>query len=797
MAQLLVASGVKLGLFGKEDIRTLLSGPLDPHAAHELASYALRKRLFDEEDPLFNLVVSLGNENNPNSPHGIYQMHLRNQNVPPNPDIRPPDVDVEGVPVSLALEGLRESAKAFSVEIDQIPKNATVENWRALCEGLTARMKSSKKLRSKYEDFSVIRARVLTDPYYEQLLDFSQYKGGASVPAHKAQFAAILSWILSLDPAPSKYVVVLPLPPAEGGEVLPQLQAENGEVLPQPQAEGGEVLPQSQVENAEVLPQPQDESVKDLSEQHAALYFYGLENIECESGKRQNNSKQYIRLPNAFKYPAKGLEHEGDEAVVRAKQQALGVIHESISDFLEKDRRMYEDLFRIAGVGVHTIEYVKNSIGHLIGLGDGLIFDKFATPLRIERDQILETCLKHMTAKVFIGKLMKATENEPAEKSLREEGTFNDLIAAWIGSSSAFWDFTVFWVFNKVTEQNEESMRRTLNERGALQILRLLGVVHVRGAPVIADWEMELSFAATSAKDFHFDRSLSGTGTIAKQMQGLLDGDLKNREPEEKCQYLHTWIQKKEDIKKKLGEKVPSTQLHAFEIQWDTIVANAEKSYLGALQQVIGGKMGSADPISVLTLVENQDRLFDMLFPDTPTSIEELLSNEDKIRSMKKEWKSRIGVIMTDRINREIEGPNLLRTLKIGNAIAAVLSKETNDLFAGMIKNKDFILRRFTGFREQLAAYQVEFNSNLRFEIKPFIQFCERGAILLPPGDLTQLEGYNDVAKEIEDLIQAIEGKARAQKTHVLSLKEAKAVYDPLAERFGHAPMEIVMPVQI
>ena len=570
---------------------------------------------------------------------------------------------------------------------------------------------------------------------------------------------------------------------------MPQLQAEDIEIPPLPPAQ-----------NVEVLPQLQEESVQDLSEQHAALYLYSLENIECESGKRQNNSKQYIRLPDAFKYPAKGLEHEGDEAVVRAKQQALGVIHESISDFLEKDSRMYADLFRTAGVGVHTIEYVKNSVGHLIGLGDGLIFDKYATPLWIERDQILETCLKHMTAKVFIEKLRRATENEPVEKSLREEGTFNDLITALIGASPAFWDFTVFWVFNKETERNEESMRRTLNERGALQILTLLGVVHVGGAPIIADWGMELSFATQPVGNFHFDRTLSADDSIAKQMLALqktFTTGLNKMPPEEKCQYLHTWIQKKEDIKKKLGEKVPSTQLHAFEIQWDTIVANAEKSYLGALQQVIGVKIGSADPISVLTLVEAQDRLFDMLFPDTPTPALELLSNEDKIRSMKKEWKSRIAMIMTDRINREIEGPNLLRTLKIGNAIAAVLSKETNDLFAEKMQDGDFILRCFAGFREQLAAYQLEFSSNPRFEIKPFIQFCERGAILLPPGDLTQLEGYNDVAKEIEDLIQAIEGKARAQKTHVLSLKEAKAVYDPLAERFGHAPMEIVMPVQI
>lgn len=732
--------GLKHQLIDKEDIITFFSTPQNPELAHKLATYVLEKRLFHEDEPIFDQLVSLGIESAANSPHGIYRMHLDNQKIPPNPDIHPPKIDIDGIPASLSLEGLQESANAFSVEMNQIPKNATVENWRTLCANLKSRIENSPSLRLKYEDFETVRLRVLNDPYYEQLLDFSRYSDKDHVPTHKAQFAAIVSFLLSHDTTPT-------------------------------------------------------EDGAGLSEQEEKLYLYALTNINCTTGKRQNNSNQYRDLPKEFRYQAKGLESGEEADVLRGKQAVLEIIHDLILQILETDSRLYEALFgaTFGAMDVHNIEYVKNSVGHLLGLGSGLIFDQYVNSILKPRDEILKICLEHLTPDIFIEaikkmaieEMKKVTEANTKNDKLVEVGTLNDLITSAIGTSSLFWKI------------DDETFQREITDQGVLQMLRLLGVVDVKGPPMVVDWIHELAVVAKPLSDFHFERVLDGSQPIARQMRELqkeIEGDLKQLKPKKRSRYLSTWLQNKQVIHEKLSQSVPVSQEKSFEECWKKLVESLEKSYMGALQQTVTGRLNKSDPLSLVTLIQTADHLFHLFFPDTfHDEINDPQLKLNKIRKLKDDWKSRISLITNITIDQEIEKPHLLRTLSVCNFLADVLPSNAQTFFAEKMADEEFVSRRFASFKEELNHYQEAFRANSTFKIKPFIQFCQRAALLLPPVDLSKIDGYSDVAREIEDLIQAI--KDKADRVHILDLKKAKEAYDPLAEKLGHAPMEIEMPM--
>lgn len=409
-------------------LRSIFNGtPLKPDVSRKYAQIALRQHIFDQDDNMMALMITLA-EDDPvlaGRPYCIYKKHKDAQHVPTL--VRPPYFNIAGTQAALSLEGLQDSFKAMAVHKNQIPRNASVVNWTKLRDGLKNKIDSSKTLQNEYSDFDSLWHNGISRSIYETLLNFSS--DGDLVSPPKAQWTAIVAYLLSLDST----------------------------------------------------------SVDEdhLSPQEAQLYRCAYALTACDSGSRQGVAHTYSQLPPQFKYSAKGLEI-GTESQMRAKFQITPLIGERIQSFLVRDQRMLRELVQtdrgqIYLDDVHDIEYLKNSVQWLLGLGTFLIFDWHAREMKLTRDQILSIVLKHLSPIILIEVLKEASVVPIQSKWESGEEPLGVLMGECISTSPALWDY------------NEEGTG-VLNDRGGLELLRYLGIVNISDAHIITNWKEELAF---------------------------------------------------------------------------------------------------------------------------------------------------------------------------------------------------------------------------------------------------------------------------------------------------------------
>lgn len=636
-------------------LKAVFSGePLEPEHSRRYAQIALNYHIFDHDDAKFALIVSLA-DNDPllnRRPYHVYKNHQDAQQVPTL--VKPPHFNISGIEAALSLEGLQDCSVAMTVHKSEIFPDATIANWITLRDGLKQRIEQSGFLTKKYSDFSYLWTLCLRLQMYEDLLDFSV--DGDLIPPTKAHWAAIVHYLLSLDSNPI------------------------------------------------------DE--EHLSQQQKKLYHFAYALTECTSGSRQGIAMLYSKLPVKFKYAAKGLEI-GTEAQMRAKFQLAPLIAHTMQSFLTQNERMLSEIVRKDRgknyfADVHDIDYIKNSVEWLLGLGRFIVFDWHVRGImKLTRDEILMIVLKHLSPQLFVKVLKEASVVPEKSKWISGEEPIGVLMSECISRSAAFWDF-------------DDEGTSSLNDRGALALLRFLGIAILEELPMITNWVKELEI------------------------------DLPQN-----CINLQRQLRESYDME-------------------------IARLYVNAISQVIHAKLVKAHPLSILVVNEQMNDLYKLLTPQADRNIE-----------FEKLLKDRINLVTIDMLDKIIEGPAIIDTLRLMDSFEHVLPAATRDLFAEKINSSHFQKRRWNRFKEKLSDYNLYLKESGTFEIVSFQIFCSEANVLLPPGDLTSFKGYQHVQHRFERVIKRI--MRRTKKTHILVLNEVKKVYDPLAARFGRVAMELTI----
>jgi hypothetical protein len=297
----------------------------------------------------------------PKNPLAIYgKFTTIDQNSPAF--IEAPLSEVGGQSTWLRLDLLRTAGHAFKIFPDELPADATQEAWDKLIKGVQAKVLTEAKAQERLQElgttWDLLLQECLSDLYLSRLLENKK----TEISIISAQFRAILHNILSKE---------------------------------------------SRVKPGEVF-----------SEQEELLIKTAMTIRACPGGKNEGIALTYWLLDPWYRYPAKGFETGNDK-----KDEAFKFIANEVQKILNAQfsgtNAFMKELTGVEKVeqASHQAIYVKNLIGHLVGLSHKTYFDLHTHVLndklvKMSRWEVLAIFLQHMTPRVLVREFTLAINNK-------------------------------------------------------------------------------------------------------------------------------------------------------------------------------------------------------------------------------------------------------------------------------------------------------------------------------------------------------------------------------------------------
>lgn len=696
----------------REGIKTLLLSDISFVTAHRHTGTIAKFRIFEKDDPFYRVLAAIQHDSilDRHNTFWTYQGFKKELTRPL--DFEPELRCIEGAWVSLSLKNLQQMSKQFTVARGLIPATATVHNWTTVRDSLRNKITGSRHLTNKYSNFNDLWDRSLKDPFFIDCLTI--HPSAQSVELHKAQFAAILNWIMSFphDTSP--------------------------------------------LSNQELTPR------EDL------VLKLGYAFIDCPTGKRQNIAAFYNTLPAEFKLPLYSLEFDGSEQRMRAKQEMFQFIRKTILDTIA-DPRLSIKLSdnRNTSQHVHQIEFIQNSIGHLVGLGDTIIYDPHIgvlprKMLTLSKKEVLVQFLQFFTPQMLVKKFQEASKDEPLEKKSGED-TFNDLVASLITSSAVFWDY------------DEEGIHRTLTKRGAMELLRALGILKIDGFNIIHDWKISFNFLEKkSAEELQIIYKWNKEKSIKENVDNLylaLLTDFKDKSVTEKHQLLFKWMERHLVLKQELLAHVSESGKEEFERRWYAIVKDNVTGYKQLTETLIKALLQKVHAFSIVTLLEQKQFIVDKLIP--------FAKGFDELKS---DLKKGIDHLAFDALKQELLHGYSCEVLDNKEALEFSFGTDTKREFDALLKSSAFAQSRWDCFKELLDDFLYEVDE-LGFDLEILKRFCHHGIRLVPEGGFSGVEDCLETFANLDKMMAIVMGSSTPKNRY--RLKSAKAIFDPLLIKLG------------
>ena len=437
--------------------------------------------LLHDEHPLMQEAIEILSSNSIPGEKNPYSLFKKLKDLSQErTEFSPPMAEVEGVSVAIHMPQLIEMARGSKINRSQLPKNVTKQVWDNLFQALENKVKDSpvanetlKNLNSSWNEVSE------AVPYLSGLLSLQ----GENVSDPEAQWRAILSSILEKNHAPRKDFYF-----TEQEEALITVLAGIGHCGPK-KNEGilTNYLLLDPKYHYQIKPPKwrSAEKTKELEGKEAAINFIRkfiqphegktieekaalfkeLINNQEDIEKFHKNTAIILPFASAEDWDVFDVENEKGEtlwltrltdegaisvlkaftqeedkqaAEERAAQFVTGIIKNLMDSQFASDNEIIQELTGVSDMpqGVHQVLYMKNLIGHLVGVSRGPVFDRYTGVLydhllAIPRDEVLKIFFKHVTPERLIDEVvlvvnLNLKENRALLAPLLEEGSSKD-----------------------------------------------------------------------------------------------------------------------------------------------------------------------------------------------------------------------------------------------------------------------------------------------------------------------------------------------------------------------------------
>lgn len=468
-------------------------GNYSGEAARNVAEFTINQRyhlqLHNEDDPLLYQAIAIGaltgsQEVNENP----FQLFIKLKKLASEPsNFQPPVRKIENVKVAINMESLKQMSQSSVITREELPKNATIENWYKLLNPFFNKKQKEAEayLENIDTNWAQLEAPIIHhDRQLENYLKISE--GPVSEP--EAKWRAVLSHILSKSDKLKDRAIF-----TEQEEVLigTLRTIQNCDVG----IDGGisdvyNLLPSEFKYKAKLsLPKTNEEmeearklnnALKCIEQAISGKASYQDQIQALTNFKKGNSSKDFFSLLEDEKfwnhpiineeldYGTYLLNETGAEKLLeisaerKGKEMVTQILHQLAERPFTSDEKVAKELIGsddIGGQGVHQLRYLKNVIGALVGAGEGVIFDLhigaiFQQLLLTDRDRMLEVYFKDVNAEVMVNEVVKKI-NENFEKN-------KEILVPILKDEAAFWDI-------------KDGKQAGLSKKGAIDLIKRAG----------------------------------------------------------------------------------------------------------------------------------------------------------------------------------------------------------------------------------------------------------------------------------------------------------------------------------